>query len=205
MSHAPESRRGAGFESVGRSPYGSDVAETQDRIEGERRYRVLLRHLARGGAPPPELDLILRVAGRERSELERDLQAWRERAQLAARAEQVVDLLDRVAIAREGYLLVRQSTLRARQEAEEREARARASYDALAQQMAQAREADETLKALLPAEQRAAWEAAEIAVGRARDALRSARLGGRNAEHLEADLEAAQAQLEAARRRVLEP
>ena len=173
------------------------MAETQDRIEGE--------HLARGGAPPPELDLILKIAGRQRSELERDLKAWRERAQLAARAEQVVELLDRVAIAREGYLLIRQSTRLARQEAEEREARARASYDALAQQMARAREADETLKALLPAEQRAAWEAAELKVGQARDALRSARLGGRNAEHLEADLETAQAQLEAARRMVLEP
>jgi hypothetical protein len=181
------------------------VAETQNRIEGERRYRVLLRHLARGGAPPPELDLILQIAGRQRAELERDLAAWRERARLAARAEQVVDLLDRVAIAREGYLLIRQSARRAREEAEEREARARAAYDALAEQMARAKAADETLKGLLPAEQRRAWEAAEAKVTETRDALRSARLGGRNAEHLEADLETAQAQLESIRRTSLEP
>lgn len=181
------------------------MAETQDRIEGERRYRVLLRHLARGGSPPPELDVILQIAGRQRAELDRDLAAWRERARLAARAEQVVDLLDRVAIAREGYLLIRQSARRAREEAEAREARARAAYDALAEQMAQAKAADETLKALLPAELRAEWEQAELQVRETRDALRGARLAGRNAEHLEADLETAQARLDATRRSVLEP
>lgn len=189
---------------VGRGPYGSVVAETQNRIESERRYRVLLRQMVKGGPVPPELDTILQIAGRSRSELDRDLKAWRERARLAVRAEHVVDLLDRVAIAREGYLLVRQSTRQTRQDAEAREARARASYDALARQMEQARAADEALKALIPDEERATWVAAELRVRQSRDSLRAARLGGRNAEHLEADLETAEAQLDAARRSVLE-
>ncbi|MBL4844150.1 MAG: hypothetical protein JKY65_01375 [Planctomycetes bacterium] len=173
--------------------------------EGQRRYRVLLRHLARGGTPPAELDLILRIAGRDRSGLEHDLSAWRERVRLASRAEEVVALLDRVAIAREGYLLVRQSARRTCEEAEARERRARATYDALAHRMEQARAADDALKALLPCELRSEWEAAEVRVQQTRTSLRDACLGGRNAEHLEADLEAAESHLEAVRASVLEP
>ena len=164
----------------------------------------MLRALARGEAPPAELELLLRALGRAPADLERDLAAWRARARLAARAEQVVDLADRVAIAREGYLLVQQSALRARREAEERLARAREAYEAIAQQMQAARSADEELKGLLPPELRARWEAAEATLRARRDALRGIHLGGRNAEHAEADLEAAEANLEAIRREALD-
>ena len=180
------------------------MEEIQDRVESERRYRVLLRALARGEAPPSDLQTLLAALGRRPAELERDLAAWRERARLAARAERVVDLMDRVAIAREGYLLVRQSALRARQEAEESEARARASYEAVARQMESARSADLELKELVHPQLRARWEAAEQAVRARRDALRGLRLSLRNAEHAEADLETAEAALDAIRREALE-
>jgi hypothetical protein len=168
-------------------------------------YRSLLRRIAAGEDIESEvLEPILCTLGRTPQELEADLRAIRQRRHLAKCASELTDLTERLAIADEGYRLVRESAQEARDKAKSRERRARRALSHLQRRLRQARQAEDELKQLLPSPAVKAWEAAEKGLAEARTALRRGHRECRNTEYLEADVETAERFYDEARRAALE-
>jgi hypothetical protein len=158
----------------------------------EMRYRKLVRRLVRGGGDPAQVPAgALRALGRSAEELLQDVEALQRRFDLFEAVGNLPDLEARCELAEEGYRVILESAAKARAEAAEREARARAAWSSLRNQLRCAREAEEALRSLLPAEGVALLEARREQLEVARQQLYRIRREGRNTEHAEAAVEQA--------------
>lgn len=121
------------------------------------------------------------------------------RKKLALKTATLPELELRYQIAEEGYRLIQEAADKARAEANKQEQKARRVYDTLRERLEDAREAERRLKAVLPTELVARWEAAEDKVRDARQLRDDAKSAGRNVEYVEAALEQLEVDLRDAR------
>ncbi len=160
----------------------------------ERSYWALVRLLAEGNIEV-EAKLVRRVLAeveRDRSQLDTDVEAARERRRLLHASGSVLDLEVSCEVAEEGYRMMRESARKSRAEAEAREAKAHAIWLTLQDRLEGAREAEQKLKDLVPPELAEQLEARRDLLTGVRAHLDVARQRGLCIEHLEAAQEQAE-------------